>query len=180
MYPHFSTTDPAPVFRVHRTTNGRSVIRKFLILTTRNPLKSLYERLRPRRPPNHVGCCLFTGTHDTAAIGVTGAIQRKRKSPRRVLTCGAPGGGDRVIGPPRTGTSGLPCWLKCLSTPRTHLTVRAIIPLSNFLLSLLCKQLSLLKLAPFKVKGIDCPLMVYFQTSKSFASSSRGKTLWIG
>ena len=33
-----------------RDPNGRSVVRKFPILT-RNPLKSLYERLRPRRPP---------------------------------------------------------------------------------------------------------------------------------
>ena len=33
-----------------RDPNGRSVVKKFPILT-RNPLKSLYERLRPRRPP---------------------------------------------------------------------------------------------------------------------------------
>ena len=163
----FFPPDSAPELQVQ---TGRPVIRKFLILTTRNPLKSLYEGLRPRRPP----CCLFTGTHDTAAAKASQVEYREKKESQESVNLWGGSLLEGVIGPPRTGTSGLPCWLKRLSTPRTHLTVRAIIPLSNFLPTLLSKQLSLLTLSPFKVNGINCPLNII---SKGFLSKSVSKVL---
>ena len=175
MYPHFFAT----LHRYFGCTATRpkwevGLVRKFLILTTRNRLKSLYERLRPRRPPYHGLSCLFTGTHDTAAAKALQVEYREKKESQESVNLWGGSLLEGVIGPPRTGTSGLPCWLKRLSTPRTHLTVRAIIPLSNFLPTLLSKQLSLLKVSPLKVKGINCPLNII---SAGFLSKSVSKVL---